>query len=155
MPALAPAPLDMDFGAATVAIPSVTKAVSADTVKLSVPDLAFSTNSLSFTPEPVASPPPPAPIIIASAIPPAATDSGMIEFDLGSLSLDLDPPSASAAAPASSAATSDPLETKLALATEFYSIGDSDGARALAEEVLAHASGPIKSKAQKFLAELA
>ena len=158
VPATAPPPLDMDFGAATVSMPSVAKATSADTVKLSVPDLAFSTNGLSFTPEPVASqppPPPPAPIIIASAIPPAALDSGMIEFDLGLLSLDLDPPTAIAQAPAHSGRAADPLETKLALATEFYSIGDSDGARALAEEVVAHASGPLKAKAQKFLAELA
>ena len=80
----------------------------------------------------------------------------MIEFDLGSLSLDLDaPPSTAVAAPAShSASAADPLETKLSLAQEFNSIGDRDGARALAEEVLAQASGALKGKVQKFLAEL-
>jgi pilus assembly protein FimV len=47
-----------------------------------------------------------------------------------------------------------PLETKMALAQEFQSIGDSDGARALVEEVVVSASGPLKAKAQRFLSEL-
>jgi pilus assembly protein FimV len=104
----------------------------------------------------------------------------MIEFDMGSLSLDL--PGASApAAPARSApapaadsasaplldidagstggfevdeASDDPLATKLALAQEFNAIGDPDGARSLAEEVLAEASGDLKTRAQRFLAEI-
>jgi pilus assembly protein FimV len=49
---------------------------------------------------------------------------------------------------------SDPLATKLALAEEFNAIGDPDGARSLAEEVVAEASGALKVRAQKFLAEL-
>ena len=48
----------------------------------------------------------------------------------------------------------DPLATKLALAQEFNAIGDPDGARSLAQEVLAEASGDLKSKAQRFLAEI-
>ena len=48
----------------------------------------------------------------------------------------------------------DPLATKFALAQEFNAIGDPDGARSLAEEVLAEASGDLKSRAQKFLAEI-
>ena len=48
----------------------------------------------------------------------------------------------------------DPLATKLALAQEFNAIGDPDGARSLAEEVLAEASGDLKNKAQRFLAEI-
>ena len=113
---------------------------------------------------------------------------GMIEFDLGALSLDLDTPAAStpapitaappaieadtesavlstsasplstAASPLSAAGFDDtggePLATKLALAEEFNAIGDSDGARSLAEEVLAEASGELKSRAQRFLAEI-
>ena len=47
-----------------------------------------------------------------------------------------------------------PLATKLALAEEFNAIGDADGARSLAEEVLAEASGDLKSRAQKLLAEI-
>jgi len=96
-----------------------------------------------------ATPPPP-------AKPPAETDSGLMEFDLGSLTLDLgDSTSGGHAAPATEPSGEDPLATKLALAEEFNAIGDADGARALAEEVLAEASGPLKSQAQRFLAELA
>lgn len=94
----------------------------------------------------------------AAASAPAALDSGMIEFDLGSLSLDLDRSmpgdEAHQAATPTQGADADPLETKLALAQEFRSIGDSDGARALVEEVVASATGPLKAKAQRFLAEL-
>jgi len=105
-----------------------------------------------------APPVPTATLAPAAASAPADPDSGMIEFDLGSLSLDLDRsmpadeplPSASA----TQGTDTDPLETKLALAQEFRSIGDSDGARALVEEVVASATGPLKAKAQRFLAEL-
>lgn len=47
-----------------------------------------------------------------------------------------------------------PLETKLSLAEEFRAIGDLEGARSLAEEVLAEASGPLKAKVSAFLADL-
>ncbi len=40
------------------------------------------------------------------------------------------------------------------LAEEFHAIGDTDGARALVEEVVSKASGWLKAKAQRFLAEL-
>ena len=99
-----------------------------------------------------------APLASAAASAPAAPDSGMIEFDLGSLSLDLDRSMPGDEAPQAATPThgadADPLETKLALAQEFRSIGDSDGARALVEEVVASATGPLKAKAQRFLAEL-
>jgi pilus assembly protein FimV len=105
----------------------------------------------------------------------------MIEFDLGALSLDLPnespapAPAAAApkAAPAPAPATDpdatmaagslnlggggesdSPLATKLALAEEFNAIGDADGARSLAEEVLAEASGDLKSRAQRLRAEI-
>ncbi|TSE24422.1 FimV/HubP family polar landmark protein [Tepidimonas aquatica] len=48
----------------------------------------------------------------------------------------------------------DPLETKLSLAREFEAIGDVDGARILAEEVLAEAQGELRERAQAFLAQL-
>ncbi|MBV8617803.1 MAG: hypothetical protein JOY84_02990, partial [Curvibacter sp.] len=106
-----------------------------------------------------------------------AHDSGMIEFDLDSLSLDLEgtlPPADKAASPAPSPVADDdwtqsakaledddldvqaedPLATKLALAEEFNAIGDADGARALIEEVIAEASGSLKAKAQRLLAQL-
>lgn len=84
------------------------------------------------------------------------SDSGMMEFDLGSLSLDLDPTTTvTPKADAAGASTSDdPLVTKLALAKEFLSIGDDDGARALVKEVMVEASGDLKSKAEKLLAEI-
>jgi pilus assembly protein FimV len=101
----------------------------------------------------------------------------MIEFDMGALSLDLPgnaPAPAPKAAPApapsldpdatmaagsldlggSDAAPDSPLATKLALAEEFNAIGDADGARSLAEEVVAEASGDLKSRAQRLLAEI-
>jgi len=113
----------------------------------------------------------------AAAVPPAAApaapkDDKMIEFDLDSLSLDLDshaPAAQTPVAPAPAAlpaadetvstqgledSDSDPLATKFALAQEFNAIGDPDGARSLAEEVLAEASGDLKKRAQKFLAEI-
>ena len=84
-----------------------------------------------------------------------AKDSGMLEFDLGSLSLslDLDAP-ASDQPTASDDFSEDPLGTKLALADEFVSIGDEDGARALIEEVIAEATGDMRAKAQRALANL-
>lgn len=105
---------------------------------------------------------------------PPKHDEGMLEFDMGSLSLDLDPP-APTTEPAPSSAQlvepallpdidmptqapdstgEDPLETKLALAEEFVSIGDEDGARALIEEVMAEATGEMRAKAQRALANL-
>ena len=154
--------LDMNFD-----VPAPAASPASVPTRLDAPGLMLSGSSLDFGAEP------------AKAAP--APDSGMIEFDMGSLSLDL--PSVSApAAPAASApaaapdsshapllnldsggstggfevesASADPLATKLALAQEFNAIGDPDGARSLAEEVLAEASGDLKTRAQRFLAEI-
>ncbi len=84
--------------------------------------------------------------------PTSEPEAGMLEFDLGTLSLDLD-----ATEPGSgqmSTEPEDPLATKLALAEEFVSIGDDDGARALIEEVISEATGDLKAKAQRALASL-
>jgi len=83
---------------------------------------------------------------------PDAPEPGLLEFDLGTLSLDLNTPET----PAEQASTEaeDPLITKLALAEEFVSIGDDDGARALIEEVIAEATGDLKAKAQRALSGL-
>lgn len=91
---------------------------------------------------------PPEPVVETRS---AKLDDGMLEFDLGSLSLDLEPPESAGEA---STSGEDPLETKLALAEEFLSIGDSDGARALIEEVVAEASGDLRAKAERALANL-
>ena len=79
-----------------------------------------------------------------------------LDFDFGDLSLDLDTPVApsSSPAPADLAEQDDPLATKLALAEEFSAIGDHEGARALMEEVLAQASGDLKTSAQAALDKL-
>jgi pilus assembly protein FimV len=164
-PAAEPA-LNMDFGSVSASAPSEPAAMQFEAPSLTLPD-----NGLSFdTTEPAGLSKAPAPAPVASAAPAApAADNGMIEFDLGSLSLDL--PSSSAPesqAPVSLGTDSlstaglevvtndgeDPLATKLALAQEFNAIGDADGARSLAQEVIAEASGDLKSKAQKFLAEI-
>ena len=111
-----------------------------------MPTLDFPDGGLEVTPEPVK------PVVAAKAPAPApaVADSGMLEFDLGSLSLDLGPSTESPAQNAAAAST-DPLETKFQLAEEFRALGDPDGARSLAEEVMAEASGPLKVKAQAFL----
>jgi pilus assembly protein FimV len=85
---------------------------------------------------------------------PVATPDGMLEFDLNSLSLDLEPGTPSAVDEDSSTFGDDSLGTKLALAEEFVSIGDQDGARALIEEVVAEATGELREKAQRALANL-
>ncbi len=101
-------------------------------------------------------PPAPAPA------PALGTPSG---FNLSGLSLDLDAPSAPAAAPSDdfgdldmpqggAGADADPLVRKLELAEEFRQIGDTEGARDLLEEVIGEASGPLKSRAQSMLNSL-
>ena len=178
------ASLDMDFGSATVALspPAMPDLppIAAEPVRLSAPDLTLSENELSFSLDGLDMPPAPpssSPAPKAAPVEQTALDSGMIEFDMGALSLDLGSAPAPSPAPASfdslpsladAAETagsplstgfddsgSDPLATKLALAEEFSAIGDPDGARSLAEEVVAEASGALKARAQKFLAELA
>jgi len=82
-----------------------------------------------------------------------ASSNDLMSFDLGSLSLDLgEGPVTQPGAFVDEAM--DPLETKLALADEFRAIGDDDGARALIEEVIAEATGDLKTKAQNALAKL-
>lgn len=167
--------LDLDFGgaAAPAAKPAQLDApalvLNENSLNL---DATLPTGSLSAAPAPA---PAPAPASAAKApAPAAAADAGMIEFDLGALSLELDQPKAAqpavsangpdteapttAGSPLSTAgfedSSSDPLATKFALAQEFNAIGDPDGARSLAQEVIAEASGELKTKAQKFLAEI-
>jgi len=108
-------------------------------------------NSLSFSADPRSAASKP----VARA--PVAPDIGMLAFDMGSLSLNLNSPATesqafAAAAPAPvSPPVESPLETKFALAKEFRSLGDADGARSLASEVVAEAQGNLKTKAQAFL----
>lgn len=98
-----------------------------------------------------------------SAAPTPAESAPSGALDVPSFDLDMDLPAsevAPLAAPSLGFAGGDdeggedPLATKLALAEEFNAIGDSDGARSLAEEVLAEATGDLRSRAQRLLAEI-
>lgn len=77
---------------------------------------------------------------------PQAIEAGEISLDLNAISLDLEPSPAPV--------VDDPLAVKLALADEFNAIGDKDGARAMIEEVIAEATGDMKTKAEDALAKL-
>ena len=81
-------------------------------------------------------------------------DPDLMSFDLNDIKLDLSDeqrPSTEAGA----LSDENPLETKLSLAEEFRAIGDLEGARSLAEEVMAEATGALKTKVSAFLADLA
>ena len=88
-----------------------------------------------------------APSSISAPLAARAAGSGL-DFDMNGLSLDLDLPKA----PETQA--SDPLITKLALAREFLTIGDNEGARAMAQEVAQKASGELKAQAEVLLASI-
>jgi len=113
------------------------------------------------------------PELNAPAPAPSAASPSSVEFDLAGISLDLDLPGANATR-ASGPTTvpsafgdsamsgfeeddpnADPLARKLELAEEFRQIGDMEGARDLLQEVIAKASGSLKSKAQGMLEQLA
>jgi pilus assembly protein FimV len=148
--------LDMDFDLSEEAPAPALESESAE-----LPDIGMAMDGVSFTadePAPVASYAA-TDTMPLDATPPAATqnDMGMLEFDMGSLSLDLETPAAQSTEQPTEVPeldTADPLETKLALADEFVSIGDDDGARALIEEVISEASGDVLAKARKALANL-
>jgi pilus assembly protein FimV len=116
-------------------------------VKLSEPDLASFSNGLNFSAAPMAPAAPTAPMSLKTE----PSGAGALEFDLGGISLDLPGSSPSMA---EAGVSGDPLETKLALAMEFKDIGDADGARSLVQEVADEASGPLKARALKMLADL-
>jgi pilus assembly protein FimV len=158
--------IDMDFGlldeTPEPVEPPRSEAIK-DAVNFSLPELEIAGDGLTLQPGDSEEAKPSVATAAASANaapvepsePKAApqADLDMLEFDLGSLSLDLgnEPP---APAPAAPGTPEDPLATKLALAQEFSAIGDDDGARALIEEVIAEASGDMKIKAQSALANL-
>ena len=144
--AAAPAPmfdeLIMDFGDSAasftpaVAVPTATaKDTPLSFDSISFPDDAFNTELPTSQPSAKT----------------AARDSSLVEFDMGDLSLDLDGPVTESTPHSGNAQLEDPLETKFSLAEEFRSLGDPDGARALAEEVLLEATGPLKVRTQAFL----
>ena len=137
--------LNLDDAPASAPVPMSPSALSASQpTQASSPEIDFLAGGLDFTPETHVAPKAP----IAPAAP--ANHDGMLEFDLNSLSLDLGP----ATKPPVSALMGleeDPLEIKFLLAEEFRILGDSEGAKSLADEVLAKAKGPLKFKAQAFI----
>jgi pilus assembly protein FimV len=151
--AVAPAPAtddnSLDFSPASFTLPVAAPAPVKAVAPVASPAAG---NNLNFATEPAT---------LSTGAADLDTSGGMLEFDMGALSLDLDGPSTesqkitAAGALAPSEDSDDPLETKFALAEEFRAIGDVDGARSLAEEVLAQSSGSLKSKAQAFLNALA
>ena len=166
----APQPLAEDFGMATVAMQTTLPTQVDDTsnaLEFTLPeldlDLEFTepeptpqvAQDNDFGPQTVANfgTTGPAPLELAEQEPLPTSDLSMLEFDLGSLSLELED-SLEASSTAATGAHEDPLGTKLALAEEFRAIGDDDGARALIEEVISEATGDMKLKAQRALNNL-
>lgn len=154
-----PAPAPDPIPAAAASEPSLTESIEFSLPDMDLPESSAATmpNELDSVKQPSATnfgattPAPldkPAPVAA-----PAEPDLGMLEFDLGSLSLDLDSSTEGGAA-GEPEAPEDPLATKLALAEEFSAIGDEDGARSLIEEVIAEATGDMKIKAQRALSNL-
>lgn len=149
--------LGLDFDMTPAATPPAAQAAAPAPAAASIPDLDLLSNGLDFTPMPPVTPEP-----VAAAKPAAAPaaapahDNGMMDFDLDAFSLDLTPAPAKAQEHVQTETQEeDPLEVKFMLAEEFRALGDTDGARSLADEVLAKAKGPLKTRAQSFLNELA
>ncbi|CAN5322596.1 motility hub landmark protein FimV [soil metagenome] len=138
--------LNLDDAPVSAPIPATPSAHSpSQPAKASSPEIDFLSGGLDFTPEPYTPPK-------ASIAPPAPVNhDGMLEFDLNSLSLDLGPATKPPAPSSLMPLEEDPLEIKFLLAEEFRILGDSEGARSLADEVLAKAKGPLKFKAQAFI----
>ena len=164
----AAAAVDMDFGMDTAVIQPVAAPhtqTHANAVEFSLPDLDISdddqavpaVDSETFKRQAATSFGATAPAPLPSADTPVeehpSQDLSMLEFDLGSLSLDLGD-SVEAETAVAPEVHEDPLVTKLALAEEFRAIGDDDGARSLIEEVISEASGDMKAKAQRALGSL-
>ncbi len=159
---VSPPALDMDFDFNLPETPVITSHHSTqDTSRANIQNLAFDATEVNELAYPTSAsqdiasasyasvPTAPIPLTQTPAQEVKASDNGLLEFDLGSLSLDLGPTTEQTPDD-----EEDPLGTKLALATEFGSIGDLDGARNLIEEVIAEASGEMKAKAQQALSQL-
>ena len=135
--------LIMNFGDSAASFTSP----SATTQQTPTKDTPLSFEMISFTDEAFDAKLPPS----TASVKASTHDNSLVEFDMGDLSLDLEGPVTESTPHSGNAQLEDPLETKFLLAEEFRSLGDPDGARALAEEVLLEATGPLKVKTQAFL----
>ena len=149
--------LDLDFDFVS-SFPTPSAPEAPKTPLMDFPDFSLEP---AKTPSPADSVAFVAPVIATSALvaaaaaieTPAAKPTAM-EFDMGGLSLDLNAAAKPSTATAMAADNNGPLETKLALAQEFRSIGDNTGAKMLVNEVISNATGSLKQKAENLLAEM-
>jgi pilus assembly protein FimV len=109
-------------------------------------------NTQAPTPAAQPSPPPSPPPSPVAQAPQVLPEMDMMAFEMDDRAFDLNGPDT--LGDPDGIPDGDPLETKLSLATEFLAIGDEDGARSLAEEVLEQATGSLKAKASTFLSNL-
>jgi pilus assembly protein FimV len=149
--------LDLDLDAEPAPEPSPKRSEPAplnESIDLALPDLDIFAAPETKTPTTMtANLKPKAPPASSAPIAASTPDLSALDFELGLLSLDLG--EASGKEQASPMIDSqDPLETKLALAHEFSAIGDEHGARALIEEVIAEATGAMRTKAERALSQL-
>ena len=143
-----------DFPAAPAPIPALAEAKPAATPVAAIDhhSLDFDMPSLSTSGAVVAAAAATAAAATATSAPATASHVAPLDFNMDSLSLDLNANNKQAGTAAADAIG--PLETKLALAQEFRAIGDATGAKMLAQEVIALASGSLKIKAETLLAEI-
>jgi pilus assembly protein FimV len=162
--------LEFDVPPPPPAIPAARKAAPGPDVTqpIKAPDLMRLDEGLDLSFD---APPEPRTIAVprAPAAVPKASDN-LLDFDLGAFgaeertvalkpandnTLDFGDFDLGAAPSANSPANAADLARKLELAEEFRQIGDTEGARDLLEEVVAKASGALKTKAQGMLDQLA
>jgi len=152
--------LDLDLGDPETGSPTSPGALEPTVAfAASEPEPPHDDMSLDFSlPESIESPA----TATGHAVPPQAFDLGDISFDLD-MPETLPPSAAGVPAPTSGFGDvdlppldvdPDPLSRKLDLAEEFRQIGDTDGARDLLQEVVAKATGAVKSRAESMLAAL-
>lgn len=154
---------DLDFPSEPAALNTGDRAQTSDAPSLAaesnptfddsevLPDFALDEPQAFDLPAEDADEPQPLPLT-AEASP---AEAELLSFDLNDISLDLEDRGGEAdGEPGDQLTEENPLDTKLSLAEEFRAIGDLEGARSLAEEVLAEATGALKTKARTFLADL-
>lgn len=164
--------LDGDFSPDTP--PAAMEPIAPPAFELNPDDLAFDSTPEPVTPTDIVSAPleneqalhfdldiEPDTSQQATALPPAdpeplaptqTADDDLMSFDMDALAFDM--PGSDPVSPLEDIPEGDPLETKLSLAAEFMAIGDMEGARSLAEEVVEQATGRLKDKARAFLSDL-
>ncbi len=160
----APAPLD--FPDVPVAPQPVVEAAAPvdQSLDFDLPSLDAAVEPDEFPPVSFEAAPPTEPASLSALAEESAKPSELPAFDMGSISLDLDEPSAPAAEeplPVGEVGLPDldmavdPMARKLDLAEEFRQIGDVNGARELLQEVIAATSdASLQAKARAMLDNL-